>query len=108
MNPCPPIERLGALIRGEVGEAEGGAIEFHLERCPSCRIRVHALSDWALLGAFPSSVPMESIGFRSRELLDRLVRHPSGAEVAWPERGELHASAEAPGTGCPPNCRASG
>ncbi len=36
MNACPPLERLVALLRGEVGESEGGEIEDHLDLCEPC------------------------------------------------------------------------
>jgi serine/threonine protein kinase len=82
MSPCPPIERLGALIRGELDEAEGVVIEDHLERCDSCRIRLHALSDWALSGAFALTIAPEAIGLRAQNLLNRLERLSSAPVAA--------------------------
>jgi hypothetical protein len=102
MSFCPPIEQLGALIRGELGEPESGEIEEHLEECDHCRGRVSALSEWAFSAAEPGLFPMESVGLRSRALLDQLAQRRAATGADSPNVGERFARAGTPGHELPP------
>ncbi|HZW32369.1 MAG TPA: protein kinase, partial [Isosphaeraceae bacterium] len=103
MSPCPPVERLGELVRGELVEAEGTAIENHLEDCAVCRQRLHALPDWAIPGAALALDARTGIGPQSRELIDRLARRPIAACHDAPD----HDAPPIPAGGLPPQSPAA-
>ncbi|MHB1558327.1 MAG: protein kinase domain-containing protein [Isosphaeraceae bacterium] len=103
MSPCPPVDRLGALVRGELVEAEGTAIEDHLEGCAACRERLHALSDWAIPGAALALDARMGIGPQSRDLLDRLARRPIAACDDAPEHDAPEHDAPPILAGSPPS-----
>jgi len=51
MNNCPPEEKLGAFLDGELSERESGAVQAHVRACKACANAVAEMSEIDRLGA---------------------------------------------------------
>jgi WD40 repeat protein/tetratricopeptide (TPR) repeat protein len=101
MTRCPPIDRLSALIRGELSEAEGSSLGDHLESCEPCRSRVRGLSGWALSQAGRAFDSATASGGPSREWLDELARFSTFDFTGEHGRPALHRTTDSPQSGLP-------
>ena len=95
MNSCPPIERLGGLIRGELSEAEGRRrwkIIWSLWGLPRPGAYPVRMGDVGGPSTWPS---MTRIGARSLEMLDRLARRGSSSGGEASDSGDRRHEDEA-------------
>jgi hypothetical protein len=77
---CPAVAELSAHVDGELGAAEGRAIEVHLAACPVCRGRAESLRAASqLVSDLPTLSCRESVATR---VLDRLEVESRGPGLA--------------------------
>ena len=84
-SPCPNEAALAALLKADLSESEGAALERHLEECAACRQRLESLAgenpDWLKHRQVPPALEAPSA---LRELMNRLMAGSAAATKAIP------------------------
>ena len=77
MPECPPNDRLSALLRGTVPDADAALLDTHFLGCPACLRRLDALSDSPRLAAWLGGLPARPLRlspFEPSERPDKIGR----------------------------------